>query len=108
MAVEAPAWAKNALASFEDLVGTGAALCTSRSSSFICPASDGRDTRTHASIDLGSLDPFVEGLGHTANLGGNGFDSRPQRRGTRLDAPGPWEERVRGTSGGKLVTTSRS
>jgi len=38
-----------------------------------------RDAVALAAIDLVALDPFVEGLGHAADLGGDGFDGSPQR-----------------------------
>jgi hypothetical protein len=38
-----------------------------------------RDAGPGAVVDLIALDPFVEGLGHAADLWGEGFDGGPQR-----------------------------
>ena len=39
-----------------------------------------RHAFSHAGIDLGALDPFVQGLRHAANLESDGLDGRSQRR----------------------------
>ena len=36
-----------------------------------------RDARLVAGVDLIALDPFVEGLRHAADLGGNRFNDSP-------------------------------
>lgn len=65
-------WAKNALANFN--------ISLARRNSLDPLGLTGRDSLTHASIDLCALDPFVQGLRHAANLGCDGLDGRPQRR----------------------------
>ena len=40
---------------------------------------DRRDARLVAGVDLIALDPFVEGLRHAADLGGNRFNDSPYR-----------------------------
>ena len=39
----------------------------------------GRQPIALAGIDFLALDPFMQGLGHAANFGGDGFNGRPQR-----------------------------
>lgn len=42
----------------------------------------------------------LRGLGHAADLGDDGFNSRPQKMSTRLGARAPCEQHVRGSRGG--------
>ena len=49
----------------------------------------------HAGIDLVTLDSFVEGLGHVAELGGRWIRWQPTTTGSRLGALAPYEQRVR-------------
>lgn len=63
-----PPRAKNALASFKYLVGPTQLL--DLTFQVLDPLGFGSgDTLAHASIDLGALDPFVQGLWHTAIWG---------------------------------------
>lgn len=72
------AWAKNALASFSISLARRSYL-TSRSRALSVPFFV-RDTVPQAGVDLVALDPFAQGLWHTADLRCNGFNGRPQGR----------------------------
>ena len=39
----------------------------------------GSNAVAHSGIDLHALDPFIERLRHAPNLGGDGFNGRPER-----------------------------
>ena len=71
------AWAKKSTRQLENLIGFAQLLVLALNLLQALHLGCG-DATPHPGINLIALDPFIQGLWHTANLGGDGFDGGPK------------------------------